>query len=80
VEIRPALPRHFSVVDLAEAEEELARNPLAAKGKRYAVCPHCARRQVVIGRPPRLTCASCDYRGEVGWLEAAGGGVPLPFE
>lgn len=79
VEIRPTLPRHFSVVDLIEPAEELARNPLAAKGKRYAVCPDCARRQVVIGRPPHLTCASCGYEGEVGWWEAAGGGTPLPF-
>ena len=70
VEIRPARPAYFSVVNRVEYDREPGRKSQYNLGKLYIVCPACAHRVALRGRPEKTQCPQCRHEGEVGWWEA----------
>lgn len=40
-------------------------------GDHYAVCPSCAERQQIVGRPRRMRCQRCRGDFQVGWKDSA---------
>jgi hypothetical protein len=62
VELRTRKPTHFSVIIRHDSTA-------ASMGKRYAVCPNCASRETLFGKPDSRSCPTCGHTGEIGWWE-----------
>lgn len=71
LEFRRDRPKHFSVIDrVGYTPPGRRRRSEYNLGKRYAVCPICAKRQALLGHPDEKKCSRCGHLGEVGWWEA----------
>jgi hypothetical protein len=69
VEVRRERPRQFTVVIRSRVEQNPASGTRRDVGIRYAVCPASGHRIRLRGRPARLECPGCGYRGEIAWDE-----------
>ena len=69
VEVRNRRPEHFSVISRLDLPPDELSSP-GDLGKRYAVCPMCAGRSVLMGEPVTRDCPKCGHTGEIGWWEA----------
>ncbi len=68
LEIRTDRPNRFTVVHRV-GHELVNRQDSHGLGRFYAVCPVCAWRFQLIGRPERRLCPKCAHEGEVAWWE-----------
>jgi hypothetical protein len=69
VEVRSERPRRFTVVFRSRVEDNPASGTGKDLGVRYAVCPASGHRIQLRGRPARLECPGCGYRGDIAWDE-----------
>lgn len=69
LEVRRERPHRFTVVFRSREEANPATGTHRDLGKRYAVCPASGHRIGLRGRPARLECPGCGYRGEIAWNE-----------
>jgi len=69
LEVRKERPRKFTVVFRSRVEENPAAGTRRDLGPRYAVCPASGHRIRLRGRPARVECPGCAYRGEIAWDE-----------
>jgi hypothetical protein len=69
VEVRKDRPGRFTVVSRSRGEMNPAAGTRGDLGSRYAVCPASGHRIRLRGRPTKLECPGCGYRGEIGWDE-----------
>jgi hypothetical protein len=69
LEVRSRRPVNFSVVTRTDYEPKPKRQSQYNLGKRYAVCPRCAHRFALWGRPNQRVCPRCGHDGEVAWWE-----------
>jgi hypothetical protein len=69
VEVRKDRPGRFTVVSRSRGDPNPAAGMRTDLGSRYAVCPASGHRIRLRGRPARLECPGCGYRGEIGWDE-----------
>jgi hypothetical protein len=68
LEIRSDRPNRFTVIHRV-GSELVNRRDSHGLGRFYAVCPICAWRFQLIGRPERRLCPKCAHEGEVAWWE-----------
>lgn len=68
LEMRRRKPDQFSVITRSHGGPN--RHSPEALGPRYVVCPACAGRQPLWGKPELLTCRECGHDGTVAWWEA----------
>jgi hypothetical protein len=69
VEVRRERPHRFTVVVRSRLEVNPAAGTRRDLGARYAVCPASGHRIRLRGRPGRIECPGCGYRGEIAWDE-----------
>jgi hypothetical protein len=69
VEVRKDRPRKFTVVFRSQVEGNPAAGTRRDLGRRYAVCPASGHRIRLRGRPAKVECPGCGYRGEIAWDE-----------
>lgn len=69
VELRKERPREFTIVCRGRGERNPATGTKRDLGVRYAVCPASGHRIRLRGRPLRVECPGCGYRGDVAWHE-----------
>ena len=69
IELRQRRPKHFTVVNLPEAEPNPARGSLRDLGRIYAVCPQCSARIGIQRDDEETSCPSCGHQGDLGWWE-----------
>ena len=70
LEVRRDRPQYFSVVTRTEYNREPGRPSIHGLGKTYVVCPRCAHRFPLFGRPDKRSCPECGHQGDVGWWDA----------
>ena len=63
LEISHQQPQRWSVVARPRDSVDM---PLSW-GSRYAVCPHCSRRQALSGQPEQLQCDQCSGTYAIAW-------------
>jgi hypothetical protein len=71
LEIRRRRPKLFSVVHRIGYHRTVQRRSLHHLGEFYGVCPECAGRFALYGRPERASCPACKHQGDVAWWETA---------
>ena len=68
LDVRPQRPAHFTIVHRVGHDPDPSRQAEDI-GRRYLVCPKCARRTALWGRPTKRTCGTCGHLGEIAWWE-----------
>lgn len=66
-EIAEDSPDRFTVIRRRLSDPNPALGSAENLGCAYGVCPNCARRVRLIGRPDRLSCRTCGHEGNVDW-------------
>lgn len=67
IEVTATPPSKWTVV---ARPRDAVRLP-ARWGDQYAVCPSCAERQSIVGRPQRMRCQRCRRDFQVAWKDSA---------